>query len=242
MNVQKLPASLLLLLAAGCASTDTHNAVDASAARTAGSPEAGPQAEGGDAEDKEWELREKAQKLDIAKARHEIAKLQLESYREGQSVRLGQAQEELDMAQSELKKFTEADRPARVAGAELDLRSAKDRAQEAADELAQIELMYAEQDLNDKTAEFVVSRGRRSAERAAARIQIQEAQHKTLLEAELPMNQKRLEMAVRAKVAALEEAQREAKIGTLNKEIAVQEAQQAVAKAERELHKAQGDQ
>ena len=179
--------------------------------------------------------------LELAKARLDVATVQLEARELDHKVRMEQAAADIELAKKALKKFTEADMPARVASAELDLRSARDRAQEAQDELEQIEIMYAEQDLNDKTAEFVVSRGRRSAERAKARIAIQEAQYKTLLEAELPMERSKLELAVRKHENGLAQAELEGAISRRNQEISVQEATNKVESLERKLAKAMGD-
>ena len=228
--------SALSLVTSGCAGLGPNyqSSVDVQSDESAD--------EGGAASDVEWELQELGRKVELAKSRLEIARLESESFQAGQEVRVEHAKTEALLASKDLAKFVDADRPAQLASGELALRTARDRAQEAIDELAQIELMYAEQDLNDKTAEFVVSRGRRSAERAAARIKIQEAEFATLTESELPIKQTRLEMAARAKETALAEAERDVKIGTLNQAVALREAQNAVDKAVHELAEAQAKQ
>ena len=77
---------------------------------------------------------------------------------------LRHAQADVTMAEAKLATFREVDKPNRVAAQTLGLQTARDRAQEAADELAQVEIMYAEQDLNDMTREFVIQRERRAAD------------------------------------------------------------------------------
>ncbi len=228
-----LSASLLGLIATGCIAARVDSVSDGN--MRGSSDASAPDKADADADDKEWKLVELRQKHELAESRLEVAQLQLASFESAQKARLTQARKDLELAERELAKFRDGDRPARIASAELNLQSTKDRAQEAADELAQIEIMYKDQDLNDKTAEFVVARGRRSAERAAARIAIQEAEFKTLIESEMPMTAMRLETALEGKRAALDEAERDADIGMLNKQIALREAQQAVEKAAHEL-------
>ncbi len=187
------------------------------------------------ADEKAREIAELEQKLEVARARLSLAQLETAAFEAKHEIRLRHAGAEIDMAQAKLAQFREADAPSRLASEQLSLRTAKDRAQEAVDELAQIEIMYDEQDLDDLTAEFVVSRGRRNAERAAARIEIQEAKLKTLEERELPQEQAGLELALDKKVTGLAEIEREDEIGRGNKAIAVTEAENTITKLEAEL-------
>ena len=163
---QKSPARLaspLALLSAalllgGCASTSI--ASEASAPEQVSSGEEA----GNDAR----ELEKLERDLELSRARLAIAEMKFASAQMEAESRLQSAQFELTQAESELEKFTSVDKPTQVTDAELDLRTAKDRAQEAADELAQIELMYEDQDLDDKHRRVRRSqRGRRNAERAA---------------------------------------------------------------------------
>ena len=128
------------------------------------------------------------------------------------------------MASERLTRHRDVDAPRRLAGEMLDLRAAKDRAQEAVDELKQIEIMYDEQDLDDMTAEFVVSRGRRNAERAEARIALQEAAFKALEERELPAQEASLGLDLQKAEAALAAAVRKGEITRRNLQLAIDEA------------------
>jgi hypothetical protein len=213
---------LLVLLLTGCATTS----VDGGDA---------PAADSAKKEEPAKKIAELERKLEIARAKLAIARLENEAFEAKQTVRARHLAEEVGLAEASLAKFQEADKPTPLASVKLDLRTTKDRAQEARDELAQIEIMYAEQDLDDLTAEFVVSRGRRQAERAEARIEIKEAELKALAERELPQEAKRLGLAVDRAKADAEAAAREAEIGRRNKAIAVQEAENAVEDLEEEL-------
>lgn len=228
MKAALIGQSILILFLAGCASTS---------AKTSPAEPMG----GGDSpremptDDSGRKLDELQRKLQVAEARLEVARMELDSYTVEQEARVRHAEAELALAKAHLDRFREAEVPHRLASEELDLRSAKDRAQEAADELAQIEIMYKDQDLDDLTAEFVVSRGRRNAERAAARIKIMEDALAALQSRELPEEDDRLQLAVDKAMVALEKTEREGDIGRRNKEIAVKEAENSLAKIEGEL-------
>ncbi|MFT7540628.1 MAG: hypothetical protein ACI9K5_001590 [Gammaproteobacteria bacterium] len=192
-------------------------------------------------EDDERKVMMLEQAQTLAHARLKVAEMKAASSEANDGVRLAKAQADVGLAEQELAKFIGTDMPTSIASAKLDLRSMQDRVQESADELAQIELMYADQDLNDKTAEFVVSRGRRSADRAMARLEIQQVRFATLTEAELPMQQRRLELALESKQAALAETERDIAIGQHNQEIALMEARNKAEAAGHDLNEARED-
>jgi hypothetical protein len=210
------PLPLLAILLVGCAVTDTQSA----APRTADEP--------AEAADPARERADLERKLAIARARLELAELEASAFEHRTAARLQQSQAEVELAQDALTLFRDGRLPQRLATERLDLQTTRDRAQEALDELAQIEIMYKEQDLDDLTAEFVVSRGRRQAERAQARIEIAEAALKVLEERELPQEVERLELAVAKAHAELEAGELDARVGRKGKAIAVQEARHAV--------------
>ncbi len=214
--------SLLLPLCVACASAPSNE--QAPQAKEKQSPEQAKR-----------ELDALERKLEVGRAR--VKKVALEqSYSEEQlGTRIRHARIEVEVAEAGLARFREVDAPQELASQKLDLRSAKDRAQEAADELKQIELMYKEQDLDDLTAEFVVSRGRRSAERAAARIAIQEGKLNALETRTHPQKQRQLELAIDKAKAGLKSTEQDGELGRQGKAIALQEAENEVARLEYEL-------
>ena len=214
---------LLTFLFVGCASTSAGDLPSAAAEASAS----------GASESKVEEL---GRKLKLARARLVMKEMEQEAFVQQHENQMRYARAEVAMAEAKLAKFREVDAPGRVASEELDLRTTRDRAQEAKDELAQIEIMYADQDLDDLTAEFVVSRGRRAAERAQARIEIQEAAFKSLRERELPQEEKQLELALDKARTELEKAEVDGKIAEQGKAIAIQEAKDGIEKLEQELN------
>jgi hypothetical protein len=200
--------------------------------------DAAPAKAGGAQASAEGDAREIAgleRKLALARERLAVAKLEAAAYEQAQAAQARHVAAEVKLAEASLARFVEADMPNRLAGAKLDLQGAKDRAQEAADELAQIKIMYAEQDLDDLTAEFVVSRGERSAARAVERLAIQASALAALEQRELPQERERLALALDKAGAGASEREREAEIGRHKQAIAVRESENEIARLEGEL-------
>lgn len=200
-NTFPLALSLCAALAA-CASTSKPAATDA--------PEMASDSneKEGDADDP----AERERKVAVQRRKIELAQLELEAAAAKHESAMLAARAELQMAESELETFRAYEVGTRVDSAQLDLRGTKDRAQEAAEELAQIELMYEDQDLDDRTAEFVVQRGRRNAERAAQRIAIEERGLERLTQRTLPAEEAKLALGVERARAGLRDTEAGARI------------------------------
>lgn len=237
-----LPVLPLLILAA-CNATGptTSQAVVAGAGTVDGEQPAAATASSDEAAGDPVDLEQLERDLARARIRLEIARLEAGSARAKAVGEVDFAQVELDLAREDLERFSAEIRQRRVAEAQLDLQTARDRAQEAQDELAQIEIMYDGQDLDDLTAEFVVSRGRRQAQRAQARIALQEAAFANLRDHELRQEEARLTLAVRRKELALDQARIGAQVTDQRQELAIDEAEQAVADLEEKLAEARRD-
>ena len=223
MKLARILPLTLPLFFVSCASTTSHTVASDSLGKSAS------------AEDEARELDELQRKLEITQAKLSVAQLEAAAFDAKHETRLRHASAEVGMAKAKLAQFDEADAPNRLAKEQLNLRTSKDRAQEAAEELAQIEIMYKDQDLDDVTAEFVVSRGRRSAERAAKRLEIQESELRAIEERTLPREREQLQLALDKATAALGDAEREGEIGQRQKQIAIQQAENEAAKLEADL-------
>ncbi len=179
--------------------------------------------------------------LDVSSAalRLEIAEMELTSFDAMQADRRANASVELSLAKKRLMQFNAFTEPTRIQQEELNLKSVKESAAEAAEELEQIELMYKDQDLNDMTREFVVARGQRRAENAKTRIEIREANMTAVLSTELPMERERLSLGVARAEQALRNLVSEKEIGTRNKQLSIAGAKHALEQAEKALAKLQ---
>jgi hypothetical protein len=180
-------------------------------------------------------------KLAVAERRLDQSRMELEIHELSSAFEIEAAEHELKHAMAVLEDFVGSDMPNRVASSELRLQGSKDSAAEAAEELAQIMIMYEEQDLEDMTAEFVIQRGRRRAERTQRSLEIQTSEHEALVASELPRERKGLEMDVRRKQHALEMAKRRARAGRLDKEIALVKAEFEIQELRREVEQLEKD-
>ena len=176
-------------------------------------------------------------KLEIARLKMDQARMSAESARISAELAVRHAKTEHDLAVGKMTQYLEIDSKNKIEQAELSLRGAKDRAREAAEELAQIEMMYEGQDLDDRTAEFVINRGKRNAERAARQIGIQERSLAALSKHEVPREIRRMELDVHRKKAAVQKAERELRATDLKNKIAILTAESALVGHEEELAK-----
>ena len=176
-------------------------------------------------------------KLAIAELKLDQVKLDQEAQGKSSTKSVDFAQEELEMAQAKQAQYETLDAPNRKARGELDLKRAEDRTAEAAEELKQLEIMYDEQDLEDMTAEFVISRGRRSAERAEMSLAIQRKELESLTAHEMPRELRSLQLAVARKQTALDKAKADAESSRIKHEIAVRSAESDLTELKEQLEK-----
>lgn len=181
------------------------------------------------------EMEKLEHELRVAQTKLEIARLEMENAMVQQEQSLGHERTKLALAEAELANFLDVEMPNRIASEELSLQGAKDSAKDAEDELEQLEIMYAEQDLEEMTREYVISRGRRRAVRASARIAISERGLAALKEFEMPSKRTKLEMGVAQAREAVERAERANAVARMRKELSVREAEVAVDRAARKV-------
>jgi len=225
--VRFLPAWSALWFAAGCA------------APTTGAEEGGAAAPATvNAEEAAQNAADAADRVDLARRKLERAQLDVEMGRREGDLALAKARVELDLARKELEHFLAFEQPQRLASGQLDLQQTADGMSEQQEEMQQLELMYAKDDLADKTKEIVIVRGKRRFERAKQRLELATKAQTDLRDVQLPQQRLKLELAVKDKEAEVMRAEFGAKAGALDKETAVIAAKQELAKAERDLAKA----
>ncbi|MBU0755579.1 MAG: hypothetical protein KJ645_10605 [Planctomycetes bacterium] len=216
-----VPATVLVLFfMAGCAAVKTEPAEKPSKAT-----------ENSDARKK----TEMERKLVLAEKKLEVAKESLALQEISSMNAKTFAEYDLKMAETNLEQFEKIDGPNKIAKAELSLQRSIDAAQEAEEELKQLEIMYKDQDLEDMTAEFVINRGKRRSERTQAQLAIEREELRSLTEYEVPRELKMKAQEVEKKKTALAEAERSAANTLLQKNIAVMEAEAAIVAIKDEL-------
>lgn len=221
------PLALLAILSLGaCKSSSTQSEVPAA-----------PAEQTGQNEDDGAKRAALERKIAITELKLSQAKLDQDAQAKSSQKAVDFAQEELEMAQAKQAQYETLDAPNRKARGELDLKRAEDRTAEAAEELKQLEIMYDEQDLEDMTAEFVISRGRRNAERAEMSLAIQRKELEALTAHEMPREQRALQLAVARQTTALEKAKADAESSRIKHEIAVKSAESDLTELREKLEK-----
>ena len=211
----------------------------AAAASTCGCSATPPTASKDAAGGKEKETTNKRAGLerDLAVARERIARAErdLADQNLTGAESLAKAKGELDMAQGRMKTFDEKEAPNKLAKARLDLQGARDNQEDSKEELEQLELMYKDQDLADKTREIVIRRSQRQLARAGERLKLQEDDLKILEDRTLPQDREKISFEIADKQRTLGLAQRTHESALHDKRIALMAAQAEGARLEREL-------
>ncbi len=102
----------------------------------------------------------------------------------------------LRAAESKLAQFREVDAPRRLAEAELGVREAHNLFEDAEDEMRQLEEMYRENEVAEKTRDIVLKRGHNKVEQLKQRLALKQLELKALRDFELPRERDALEQGV----------------------------------------------
>jgi len=239
--VYLLALGLLPLTFSGCMSPFA-GAGDGLAApnQEAARPADKTKADAADADDKEAKEIEKLEHrrakmerdLQISRQKLTRAEMAAKHTELAHQVSLRKAEMELDLAHHKFKDYAENSVPQRIARAELNVRRSQDRLREAEQELAQLEMLYAEEEFADKTKEIVLERGKQRLERSREGHAITQRDLTILLEFTIPIEMKKKEMEVDAKERQLERSRRDAEAAALDKAIALMSAEAEVTKLE----------
>ena len=195
-----------------------------------------------DAAAKEKELKEKATKLaklnrDLPIAKEESAKAkQAVANQEAQNKEsIERSQSDRDLADKKLKELSEKHAPVRLDRARYDLQNAKDWTKESEEELTQLEIMYKESDLADKTREIVIQRAKRRLESSRKNLELKDRELTNLEKATLPVEAEDLRLALLQKSQALDAAKRGAEADSRARKIDLMKAESEVLRLEQEI-------
>lgn len=195
-----------------------------------------------DAAAKQKELHEKKTKiaklnreLPIAKEEVAKAKLAVDIQTASNKESIERAQVDRDLAERKLRELSEKHAPVRLDRGRLDLQNAKDWTQESEEELAQLEIMYKESDLADKTREIVIQRAKRRLESSRKNLELKGRELDNLEKATLPTESEDLRLALLQKAQALDSAKRQADADLRGKKIELMKAESEVVRIEAEI-------
>lgn len=185
--------------------------------------------------DEDKERRKLDQDLDTARQRLELARLETQQARIEAQQEVASAELALAKAEADLAHFVSEEKPRRLRAGELSLQDSQDSVRETEEELAQLQMMYGEEELADATAEIVLSRTKRRLERARVRLQLEERELAALREHELPWEQKDKEAALAEARVKLESARLSAQASEMQRRLEEQEAQQEIEELEEKI-------
>lgn len=202
-----------------------------------------------DAKETEKEERKKAKKRreqehklarlqrDLESARLKAQKAEVELHFSDVAGEAAVAKAEADVrdATRDLSNFRQHVMQSRLGWAQLGLERSTDRAGEDQEELAQLEMMYADEQLEDRTKEIVLGRGQRRLERSQRDLELRQKDFTNLREHELPSQEKDLEQKLTNGQRSLEQARHNAVVGNIDKRIKHIEALSAIEKIEFEI-------
>ncbi len=188
-------------------------------------------AQGADARKKA--KRERA--VEVARKHVAQAELTQKVAEQKQKDAVAAAEGALQLSHSALAQFDTADMALQVKSAELGLREKENDLRENQEELEQLKLMYAEQDLADKTREMVVARTERRLAQTEAELALKHQELELLKSSKLPTERLELTLAVQEKEQALAAARLDARLEWNSQQLALLEAQNTLIEAEEEL-------
>ena len=228
---------LLLTGGGGCAALQKadRTTVTADSQRTA---TAAPDVAESDAKAKaEKEAKRAKLTRDLAIARQKVRQAELamghQPADDEDTVRKAAA--ERDIAAAKVEDFEKHSAPVKLEKARLSLKRAEDNFRESEEELEQLEMMYSEQELGDKTSEIVIRRAKRRLERARWNLNIQHQELHNLDKETIPLERRELQVKVEAGEAQHQSKLRLAGANLLDKRISLMSAQAEVARLETEL-------
>jgi len=201
------------------------------AAMAAGKPSGAPEAAAG----KEKKLRAIERDLASSRRKLEIAELERENAFLAEQRELERLGAELEVARSRLATFREVTLPSKTRTAELDLDAKRHALQDAQDELRQLEMLYTGNELEDRTAEIVLARGRRQLEHAQGRLEVAELERDRVIVRELPLEAGEKERELGKAEFAVAQHQRAMAISALKADSERTELRQKIEEGEREL-------
>ncbi|MBL8863313.1 MAG: hypothetical protein JNK02_15055 [Planctomycetes bacterium] len=233
--MSKLPLSLLLLLAFPLTACE-------SMPRSA-SPDATVDEEHADGDEQDASPQEQVAKkkraLEHAQLELAIAQAEVQAALRKAADEVVDAELELREAAAALAHFLEVERDFELSKTGLGLDQAAWRLEAEKQELAELEAMYARDDVATLTKELVLQRGKKGVEFAERGLAHEQREAAMQRDFELPKKQRELETEQRSQENALREARAAAETSKLETDLKLRKARAEVEDAERELSAAQ---
>lgn len=144
-----------------------------------------------------------------------------------------------ERAMRELEAFGEKAQQ-RLESARIDLESSRDRVKNETEELEQLQLMYAGSELEDRTSEIVLNRGRRALELATRRLALSESKLATLQSTTIPLERQTKYEAQQLAARAAEQADFKAELLSVENDLSLLQLTNQLDSAQRNAARAHG--
>ncbi|UCF34255.1 MAG: hypothetical protein JSV78_02920 [Phycisphaerales bacterium] len=183
----------------------------------------------------ERKLARLQRELDVARRALEKARLDLEYTEITTQEAITEAQKQLDLSVERFENFKTKAAPMRIAQSEQRLQRTRDALQESEEEVAQLELMYGQEDFADKTKEIVLERGKRRLQRTRESLTLTEQEFDNLTTFTIPIETREHELRVVDKQQTVEKAERHKLLTLIDKQIAVINAEMKIEQLESDI-------
>lgn len=169
-----------------------------------------------DRADIEDELRSICSELEIEKARLDLTMKEMECFQVENEISRTVLASRLALAEKRIAVFDGVTRPMLLGELDVELKSLRHEQMDSQEELKQLEMMYSGAELEDKTSEIVLDRGRRQLELAGENLMLMEEKRNTQAGSTLPLERAEL-------IRELEDVRNEIKVAGLLADVALLE-------------------
>ena len=178
--------------------------------------------------DLEEELRDICRELELEKARLDLVIKKKHCLMTEAKISRAATEAELELVERRLAAFGAHTSQLQLSELDLELLTLRDEHKQSTEELKQLEMMYAESELEDKTSEIVLEQGRRRRELTAADLANMERKRAAAFEYALPMERAEIEHEVAALRAEIRLAGLQADLAIAEIELAFLEHQTSI--------------
>jgi len=135
-----------------------------------------------------------------------LAKAELKTLEAMAPVDLAAAERAKQVAEEDLQRFLERQRPLSEKSAKFSLKSSEHNLEYQEEELKQLERMYKADDLTEDTEEIILKRARNDVDQAKFGLELAQSRSRETLETSLPRQETAMKEAARREIAAFEKA------------------------------------
>lgn len=184
---------------------------------------------------KDRQLAKLERNLETAQIKLDKTKLSHEHALRREQLGVTRREIELELARRRYDYFMQKSLPSRIAWSELGLLRVADNIREAREELEQLEMMYREDEVDEKTKEIVIGRSRVRLERSLRDQELRQADFDALMNESIPIETREQELRFEDAEQTLERARESLLISELDRRINVIGAEDEITRIQGEL-------